>query len=91
MPICVVLLAVVFAYAAIFGIWWSKHPRTAQRVDGQMMSLVEVYSDRSLPGAENVWLPAFWTLQHIFGYRVVGFAPGADKDVVFWARNPPVK
>src|SRR5438876_8173925 len=89
--ICVALLSVVCAYAAIFGIWWAKRPRTAQSVGGRTVWLVEVHSDRFLPGGEYLWYPAFWTLQHVFGYRAVGFAPEADKDVVFWARNPPVE
>jgi hypothetical protein len=87
--ICIALLVIGCAYAAIFCVWWVKRPRTAKTLDGRTVWLVEVGSDQFLPGGEYLWYPAFWTLQHAFGYQPIGFAVGTNRDVGYWARNPP--
>jgi hypothetical protein len=87
--ICIALLAIGCAYAAIFCVWWVRLPRTAQTVDGRTVWLVEISSDHRLPGGDYLWYPAFWTLQHVFAYQPVGFAVETDRDVGYWARNPP--
>jgi hypothetical protein len=85
----IALLVIACVYAATFGIWWVKRPRTAQTEDGRTVWLVEVGSDRFLPGNEYLWYPGFWTLQHVFGYQPVGFVVETDRDVGYRAKNPP--
>ena len=89
--ICIVFILIGCAYAAVFAVWWAKRPRTAQTVGSKTVWIVEVGSDRLLPGGEYLWYPAFWTVRHVFGYQAVGFAPEAERDVVFYARNPPAE
>ncbi len=86
---CVAAVVMVIGYAAVFGIWWGKRPRTAKSVAGRTVWIVEVDSKTVPFGGQYFWYPGFWTLQSVFRYRCVGFAPQADGDVSFWARNPP--
>ncbi len=89
--ICIAVLVLGCVYAAVFSVWWAKRPRESQTVDGRTVWVVEVSSDRALPGGEYLWYPAFWTVQNVFGYQPVGFAVEEDRDVGYYARNPPAE
>jgi len=92
--ILIAILVCLSAYAAVFAIWWGNCPRNARSIGDRTVWIVECHS-RNVPldglGGEYLWYPAFWTLQHVFGYRAVGFAVGQEEDVVYWVRNPPAE
>lgn len=75
-------------YIGPFIMWWLRCPRIEQQINDQWIEVVECEGRTAPLGSLQLWTPAFWFIDHLCGYRLVGFAPTDDGDAIFWTKTP---
>ena len=76
------LLALLVIYAGVFSYWWiSASSSVVGRHD-----VVRVHESDLMYHTRPIWKPAFWIMEHVGGYRYVGYIAAYEDSGFLFAK-----
>ena len=74
-------------YVGTFSYWWLRSPvKTMTAKSGRQVRVVEFQFNKVSWHTQIIWLPAFWFMEHVCGYKESGFAAMYDESVQLYAK-----
>lgn len=85
-----VVLALLFAYVGTFSYWWQQSPRKLRMTKGGLqVEVVEFQVNKVSWNTWALWVPAFWAVEHVFGYQDAGMIAMEDQSIIRYVRTAP--
>ena len=75
------LLVILGVYVGVFSYWWFQNPVTTKTLRGRQVRIVQFRFNAFSWHTRLIWQPAFWFVEHVRGYEMVGYA-AMEKDSV---------
>jgi hypothetical protein len=85
-----VVLTLLFAYVGTFSYWWQQSPRKLRMTKGGIqVEVVEFEFNKVSWHTQMLWFPAFWSMEHVFGYQQDSLLAMEEHSVVRYVRPAP--
>ena len=84
--ICAVMLALTVAYVGVFWSWWSQSPTRVYVERGREVRDVDIHYNRFFWKTDVIWIPAFWWMEYIRGYKYISVAAMEEQTIVTYSR-----
>lgn len=82
----VVLSTCLAVYVGVFSYWWLSAKTTVAFVNGQRQVVVRVHENRCMRKTYPIWTPAFWFMEHVFGYRYAGYIAAMEDSAIVYEK-----
>jgi hypothetical protein len=83
-----VALIVLFAsYVGTFSYWWFGSPAKVVPWKGKQVRIVEFHFNSFSWDTYDMWIPAFWFVEHICGYKRAGFAAMYQDSIQYYEKT----
>ena len=80
------MLALTVAYVGVFWSWWSQSPTRVYVERGREVRDVDIHYNRFFWKTDVIWIPAFWWMEYIRGYKYISVAAMEEQTIVTYSR-----
>jgi hypothetical protein len=80
------LLTLVAGYVGVFSYWWQSSPVRVYTERGRQVRDVDIHYNAVFWHTDVLWIPAFWWMEHVHGYRYVSVAAMEEQTIVTYSR-----
>lgn len=87
--VLVALVGGLAIYTGTFSFWWLRSPARLEMFQGRRVHIVEFQFNSVSWRTESVWVPAFWFMEHVYGYEPDGFVAMGDDSVLTYSKFLP--
>ena len=81
-----VLSLALVLYVSTFLYWWLAAKGSSLVSNGKQIRIIEVHQNRLMYHTQPIWEPAFWFMEHIFGYTYGGFSAAEENSAFIYGR-----
>ena len=86
LKVAVALSMLLAVYVGVFSYRWMSAKRTVAAVNGRRHVEVQVHQGDLMYHTESVWKPAFWFMEHVGGYRYVGYIAAMEDSALVYEK-----
>lgn len=80
------LLVTVGLYVATFSYWWLRSPSKDVTIEGKTVHVVHFTFNKVSYYSGPLWVPAFWSMEHVFGYEYCGIVAMYHQSIYIYAK-----